>query len=230
MGLRAAYALSVAPDVAFADANIGPTADLEERLMITLQRSLLGLAAALSIAGAQAATLYTQASPTGALASPNAVAPTFSAGAGAGNVSFELQGYSTLDGDNFFIDIFHLSINGVEVFSGTWDLGGGGANRILLDSNGASVTYSLASKTVDVSVPVSFAAGSNVVTFAYDSPSTFEGSGRAGPQGLGDEGWGLNSVTITGNPGVAVVPEPQTYALMLGGLAVLGYATRRRRG
>jgi hypothetical protein len=194
-----------------------------------MNRIQLGLAATLCAAGAHAATLYTLPAPTGAMSSPGSVPASFSAGAGAGNVSFELQGYNTLDGDNFYIDIFHLSVNGVEVFSGTWNLGGGGANRILVDANGAAVTYSPATKTVDVSVAVDFVAGSNSVTFAYDSPSSFEGTSRAGPQGLGDEGWGLNSATITGNAPVTVIPEPETYLLMLGGLATVGLLARRRR-
>jgi PEP-CTERM motif-containing protein len=196
--------------------------------MNTIRSSVLGLAASLCFVGAQAATLYTLPLPTAPLVSPGSMPVTFNAAAGAGNVSFEIQGYNTLDGDNGFIDIFHLSVNGVELFSGTWDLGGGGTNRILLNPNGATVTFTAATRTVDVSLPVSFANGSNAVTFAYDSPTTFEGTSRAGPQGLGDEGWGLNSITITGNA-VTAVPEPETYAMMLGGLMAVSLFTRRRK-
>jgi hypothetical protein len=194
-----------------------------------MKRIQLGLAALLCAAGAQADTLYTLAAPTGPLSSPGSVLATFSAGAGAGNVSFELQGYTTLDGDNFFIDIFHLTVNGAEIFSGTWDLGGGGANRTLLDLNGATVTISAPTKTVDISVPVTLVSGSNTVTFAYDSPTSFEGTSRAGPQGLGDEGWGLNSAVITGNAAVGAVPEVETYTLMLAGLTLMGFMARRRK-
>ena len=194
-----------------------------------MKRIQLGLAALLCAAGAQADTLYTLAAPTGPLSSPGSVPATFSAGAGGGSVSFQLQGYATLDGDNFFIDIFHLTVNGAEIFSGTWNLGGGGANRTLLDLTGATVTISAPTKTVDIIVPVTLVSGSNTVTFAYDSPTSFEGTSRAGPQGLGDEGWGLNSAVITGNAAVGVVPEVETYALMLAGLTVMGFMARRRK-
>ena len=151
---------------------------------------------------------------------------TFLAGAGAGNVSFQIQGYNSLDGDNYFIDIFHFYVNGTELFSGTWDLGSGGADRVLLDLNGASVSH--VGQTVDISVATSFAQGSNTLTCTYESATSFEGLPRAGFQGLGDEGWGLNGTTVTGNA-VGAAPEPETYALMLAGLGALGFVARRSK-
>jgi PEP-CTERM motif len=184
----------------------------------------VGVAMALALGSAQASTLYSLATPTPAMESPGVVTTTVNAGAGAGEVSFQLQGYTTLDGDNGYIDIFHLSLNGTEIFSGTWDMGGGGTDRILLNTLGATVSHS--GRTVDVSVPVTLQGGTNTLTFAYDSPSTFEGTSRSAFQGLGDEGWGINSITVTG---AAPVPEPQTYALFLAGLAMLGTALGRRQ-
>ena len=52
---------------------------------------------------------------------------------------------------------------------------------------------------IDLSVPANFADGANTVSFSYDRPISFDGTGRAGYLGMGDEGWGLNSVEITGN-------------------------------
>ncbi len=177
----------------------------------------------LAAAPAWAATLYTLPAPTVALETNSAVTLDFAAGAGAGQVDFTLAGYATLDGDNGFIDILHVTLNGTEVFSGTWNLGGGGADRVLLDPNGATVG-AVASQQLTISIPVTLVSGSNQLVFSYESPSSFEGSGRAGFQGLGDEGWGLNAVTATG-----VVPEPAGSGLLLAGLGVIGWLASRRQ-
>ena len=63
-------------------------------------------------------------------------------------MNLQLKGYSALDGDNFVIDIFHLGLNGTEVFGRTWGLGGGGADRVLLDLNGATLAH--VGPTVDI--------------------------------------------------------------------------------
>jgi hypothetical protein len=189
-----------------------------------IQRTAVALAAVFCAAGAHADTLFTSG-PTGAMATPSSVVDTFEAGAGAGQLALQLQGYRSLDGDGYYVDIFHLLVNGAEVFSGTWALGGGGTDRVLANPNGGTANH--VGRVVDLKIPVSFIAGSNTVTFSYASPTSFEGSRRAGVQGLGDEGWGLNSVTATGNA-VAPVPEPQTYALLLGGLGLIVFVAGRR--
>jgi PEP-CTERM motif len=71
----------------------------------------------------------------------------------------------------------------------------------------------------DFSVPLSLLKGSNTLTLQYVSL----GSPDAGFQGLGDEGWGFSNLVVSS------VPEPGTWALMLVGLAGLGYALRRTR-
>jgi len=173
-----------------------------------------GLLAGASLA-AQAQLLYS-AGPTGALDTSAAPAPaSFTAAAGPGLLSFQLQGYATLDGDHFWIDVLHVVLNGSEVFSLSFDLGGGGTDRVLLSLSGSSVVKNGALQQVDVSLPISLLAGSNTLSLYYESPLSFEGSGRAGFQGLGDEGWGLNSVAVS------AVPEPGRIGLMLGGLGLL---------
>lgn len=53
---------------------------------------------------------------------------------------------------------------------------------------------------------------------------TFDYAG--GAQGLADEGWGLNNITVEG---VSAVPEPETYAMLLAGLGMIGFMARRRK-
>jgi hypothetical protein len=180
------------------------------------------LAASLLGAGAQAATVFSNDYGNAALSSPDAVTASFAAGAGAGSVSFHLDGFASLDGDNFYIDVFSLSVNGATVFSGTWDLGGGGADEIFQAPAGYTLVRNDA-HSLDITVPVALVGGANSVTFAYDSPTIWDGSGRAGPQGLGDEGWGLGQVTVS-----AAVPEPASALLLLAGLGIVGGAARRR--
>jgi predicted extracellular nuclease len=45
----------------------------------------------------------------------------------------------------------------------------------------------------------------------------------------GDAGGSYAVGTLIGNPGIAPVPEPETYAMMMAGLALVGFALRRRQ-
>lgn len=63
--------------------------------------------------------------------------------------------------------------------------------------------------------------------FAHSNPGiviAFQ-AGGAGWQGSTDESWGLGRLTVSVTP----VPEPVPSALLLAGLAVTGWAARRRR-
>jgi hypothetical protein len=196
--------------------------------MFLQPRPSLLAAALLAAAPSWAATLYTLPVPTAALETDSAVTLNFAAGAGAGQLAFTLAGYATLDGDNFWIDVLHVTLNGSEVLSGSWDIGGGGLSRVLVDPNGATIgIVNNLTHELQISLPVTLASGSNQLVFRYESPTSFEGSDRAGFQGLGDEGWGLNAVMVSGN--LAPVPEPASGALLLAGLGALGWLAKRRR-
>lgn len=189
--------------------------------MTAFRQTVLGLAIAAAAEGAQAITVEAN---TGMLASPDSFSLVVDSAGGADILSFTLRGCGSLDGDNFWIDIFHLSLNGIEIFAGTFDMGGsfGGTNRILFNPNGGTASPTsfghFAGGKTEVSVPITLLAGVNTLLFSYESPLFFEGLNREGPQGLGDEGWGLSPI-----------PEAQSYALMLAGLAVVGTLAHRRR-
>lgn len=167
---------------------------------------------------------------TGALSSPGNVSTNFNApGAGSGSIAFQIAGYSSLDGDNFYRDNFSLFVNNALAFAGTFDLGGGGSNLVTFVLPGfSSVMVNPASTgnptwnggLADIVAPIVFQAGLNTLRFEYASP----GSPFAGPQGLGDEGWGINTVKVT-----SAVPEPSTWAMMIVGFIGLSFAARRRR-
>lgn len=167
-----------------------------------------------------ASVIFQDLTPTGILPSPSSITRNFASGSGAGNITFEIQGYLSLDGSNCCTDTFSLYNDGDLLFQGAFNMGGGGSNVIFADPNGA--TYSVVDfgffggGLLNVSIPVNFTAGNHVLTFDYSG----------GAQGLGDEGWGLNSVTVEGIP---AVPEPETYAMLLVGLGLLGFTVSRRK-
>ena len=141
------------------------------------------------IAGAaDAATLYSSLPATAQQASPGSLSATFAAGAGAGSVAFDIDGYLSLDGVNCCTDVFTLALNGTDVFSGSFALGGGGTNTIFLAPVGATSNVTQFSffggGVANIFVPLTFVAGNNTLTFTY--------TGAA--QGLGDEAWGLSNV------------------------------------
>ncbi|QOJ23496.1 MAG: PEP-CTERM sorting domain-containing protein [Gammaproteobacteria bacterium] len=167
-----------------------------------------------------ASVIYQDLTPTGILPSPSSITRSFASGSGAGNITFEIQGYLSLDGSNCCTDTFSFYSDSDLLFQGTFNLGGGGTDIVFANPNGA--TFSAINfgfyngGLLNVSIPVNFTAGNHVLTFDYSGSF----------QGLGDEGWGLNNITVEG---VAAVPEPETYAMLLAGLGLLGFTASRRK-
>ena len=201
------------------------------RLRMTLAATVAAIAT-LAAAGAQAGTLYSFAGPTAELPTDVSITKSFSGAAGAAQVAFTLDGYASLDGQNFYEDDFTLSLNSSPILSGTFNLGGGGANVVFfapvgasvnnISGNGMAVTF--AGGKVLISTPLNLLAGLNSLTFNYTALPRYA---HAGFQGTGDEGWGLRDIVVTQASGG--VPEPASWALMLTGFGALGAGLRRNR-
>lgn len=173
--------------------------------------------AALAIAGlTHAAT---------ALPTDQSVTVTLNEGsAGSGVLSFTLYGFASLDGaNNCCTDVFSISNGSTVLFTGSFNLGGGGDTSISLEPVGTTFTDvggSTATNGVTWNggelaflMPVSYTAGANTFTFSYASPTGF--------QGLGDEGWAVGNVALA-------VPEAGSMAMLLAGLGIIGGLSRRR--
>ena len=179
--------------------------------------------AAIVVAGfsalASAATFDLVSSPTGELAIDGVSKNyTFDASVAdpSAKLNFVLDLYRTVDGYNggFYIDIFSLVINNKLAFQGTYQGAGGVDGNASIDF-GAGSTVTATNSTVTVSnLAFDLKQGKNTFSFTY-VPLT-------GTQGINDEAWGLQSASI------AAVPEPETYAMFLAGLGLMGAVARRR--
>jgi len=134
----------------------------------------------------------------------------------AASFSFQLQGFNTVDGLNSWADAFSLRVNGTEIAGGLFNLGGGGVNLPFGGNTPAVINE--AAKTVTFSnLAINLLQGTNTFSFTY-TPML------GGNQGVADEAWKLNSATIS-----AAVPEPESYAMLLAGLGLMGAVARRRK-
>ncbi|RYZ96514.1 MAG: PEP-CTERM sorting domain-containing protein [Moraxellaceae bacterium] len=170
-------------------------------------------------------------STLGSKPSPGQLSWSFNADAGFANLDFELAGYRSLDGyDNNYTDIFHLRLNGAEIFTGSFNMGGGGSNKILFNPNGGTAlttTYGATDNihnshqvtwsggVTQISLPIILLSGANKLDFSY--------TGWAQPST--DESWGVNIASIT--PSTTSLPESNSYLLLIVGL--LGLVTLRRK-
>jgi len=177
-----------------------------------------------------AAPIYTGGFPT-EIASPGTISFTAtSPKAGSSNLSFDLLGFSSLDGVNFYEDDFTLNVNGSSILSLSYDLGGSGSNVVFTQPAGTAISGGsngfFLGGTLNITLPVALLAGVNTFSFSYASPSgdALGGAGtHAGPQGTGDEGWAVDNIVLA-----APTPEPEAWASMIVGLGLAGFVARRR--
>jgi PEP-CTERM motif len=180
---------------------------------------------ALGAGSAQAYSFSLGGLPTGQLLNPGSITRTFSSAVAdsAAELDFVLNGYRSLDGNNAYRDLFTLTINGNQIGTGSFNLGGGGTSNwtgsgTYVNSNpGTNVTWAGGTTTFS-DVTFNLLAGVNTFVFGYSAPGVL----NFGGQGLQDEAWGIQSASVT------AVPEPETYAMLLAGLGLMGTIARRR--
>jgi hypothetical protein len=154
---------------------------------------------------------------------------TFSFANGADSLfklNFNLIGYLSVDGDHIYdgmdvTDTFSIVLNGTKVYEAYFDMGGGGTTYEVVDLLGLNFTTTSAGAwegglTQFSASPVAFATNAvNTLTFGY--------ANRGTKQYYWDEQWQVSKISVT------AVPEPETYAMLLAGLGMMGAMVRRRK-
>lgn len=154
------------------------------------------------------------------------------------NLDFLFAAIDSLDGTGSFPqgDFFRVTLDGVEMFRESF------ANA--LESQTQSYSPSSPELVLARRVALGFTAGgpesyysdsaynlgadarfgdwahsasSAVITFQIEGP---------GIQPLSDESWAMDNLSVSVTP----VPEPESYAMMLAGLGLLGFVARKQRG
>ena len=144
-----------------------------------------------------------------------------------------LESWDSSDGSCCAPDYLDILIDGTPVIVGLTtnnalgnvEFYGGGTELY----DGPNINFVAHFNTADTLVDMGTAGA---LSFAH-SGSTLTFGIRAyggGWQGGGDEGWGIDSLSLTYDGRVGgVVPEPESWALMIAGLGLAGAALRSRR-
>ncbi len=145
---------------------------------------------------------------------------------GAGTLDFGLVGRGGVDGHGAVCgvstcdDTFTLILNGDDLFQGQFRIGGQGVDLVLFAPPGSQTSVSSgapgAGGTATLSLPALFRQGQNSLTFVYN--------GRE--EGIDEEAWAISDLVV--RDGLAAIPEPSSWALLITGFGLAGAALRRR--
>lgn len=184
-------------------------------------------------ANANAGIIYSAGS-SGPMSTNQEYSLTFDSSVPTANLSFVIDGYRSLDGQNFYEDDFSLKLNDTLIFSGTFNLGGGsnsgsqsniyynpyGASFTNLTGNGTGIGWNGGQELLSFAgLPLN--VGPNKFTFSYTSLDP----NHAGFQGSGDEAWGVDQVKVSTVPGPTIGAGAPGAAL---GALLLGWFMKRR--
>lgn len=216
----------------------GPNQGIHTMIVRTRLAAAAAAIGLFASAGANAAVIFAGPSSAPEMRTDSSFDIGFDGGAGGlANLSFILNGFLSLDGQNTFEDDFTLSLNHAALLSGTFNMGGGGNDVVFFAPTGATVdnvsgigtAITFTGGQVNIATPLTLATGQNTLTFGYKSLTAPD----YGFQGPGDEAWSAHDVLVTtpGDPVLAGdIPEPAAWVLMLTGFGGAGAMLRRRRG
>ena len=188
----------------------------------------VALAVALAAGAGRASVVHDDAATdfTGAYRGVGSFDVSFKSSGGSAPISFDIFGARSVDGDNSYADLFTIALNDLVVFTGTFNMSGGGANTVftnLLGWTASTLTNPGGHHQgglTSVAGNIDLLSGLNKLTFGF-SPI------RAGNQGTGDESWAINRVEVAPPP--AAVPLPAALPLLALATAALGAVSLRRR-
>lgn len=195
-----------------------------------MKQLLAGSALALAMAFggvAQAAVIHSDGATnfTGTYRGVGSFDVNFTAAPGASAVSFDIFGARSVDGQgNGYDDVFSVLLNGTTVFTGLFNMSGGGSNSV--STNVFGWTWNTVTNPgglfqgglTSVSGVMDLLAGNNTLTFSFTSPGPLNG----GNQGVGDESWAINDLDVS------PVPLPAGLPLLAGGLGLLAFMRRKK--